>query len=129
MIFDRVLAAARDQNDVRDAGGHGLFDAILNDRLVDERQHFLRLRFGRGKEACSKARRRKHGFSNGCAHERHRSRGISKSHIESMVEVSCLIQSLSVTMWTKYAQVCAIAALMWTKRSRISRRLKSCAAA
>ena len=46
MVLDRVLAAARDQDDVVDAGGDGLFDAVLNDGLVDERQHLLGLRLG-----------------------------------------------------------------------------------
>ena len=46
MILDGVLAAPGDQNDVVDARGDGLFDAVLNDRLVDERQHFFGLRFG-----------------------------------------------------------------------------------
>ena len=46
MVLDRVLAAAGDQDDVVDAGGDGLFDAVLNDRLVDERQHLLGLRLG-----------------------------------------------------------------------------------
>ena len=46
MVLDRVLAAARDQDDVVDAGGDGLFDAVLDDRLVDERQHLLGLRLG-----------------------------------------------------------------------------------
>ena len=46
MVFDRVLAAARDQNDVVDAGGDSLFHAVLNDRFVDEWQHLLGLRLG-----------------------------------------------------------------------------------
>ena len=50
VIFDGVLAAAGDQDDVGDAGRDGLFDAVLNGRLVDERQHFLGLRLGGGKE-------------------------------------------------------------------------------
>ena len=33
------------------AGRDGLFDAVLDDRLVDERKHFFWLRLGRGKES------------------------------------------------------------------------------
>ena len=46
MIFDGVLAAAGDEDDVLDAGRDGLLDAVLDDRLVDERQHLLGLRLG-----------------------------------------------------------------------------------
>ena len=38
-----------------DAGGDRFLDAVLNDRLVDERQHFFRLRFGGGKKARAQA--------------------------------------------------------------------------
>ena len=55
VIFDRVLAAAGDQDDVVDARRHRFLDAVLNDRLVDERQHFLGLRLGGGKEAGAEA--------------------------------------------------------------------------
>ena len=48
MIFDRVLATTGHQNDVGDAGCDRFFDAVLNDRLVDQRQHLFRLCFRRG---------------------------------------------------------------------------------
>ena len=63
VIFDRVLAAAGDQDDVVDAGRDGFLDAVLNDRLVDERQHLFGLRFGRGKEAGAEAGGGKHGLA------------------------------------------------------------------
>ena len=50
VVLDRVLAAAGDQDDVVDAGGDRLLDAVLDDRLVDERQHFLGLRLGSGQK-------------------------------------------------------------------------------
>ena len=37
VILDRVLAASRDEQDVVHAGRDRLFDAVLNDRLVNER--------------------------------------------------------------------------------------------
>ena len=55
VILDRVLAAAGDEDDVVDAGRDRLLDAVLDDRLVDERQHFLRLRLGGGQEAGAEA--------------------------------------------------------------------------
>ena len=64
VVLDRVLAAAGDEDDVVDARGDRLFDAVLDDRLVDERQHFLRLGLGRGEEPGAEAGGRKHGFAN-----------------------------------------------------------------
>src|SRR5207244_5481868 len=43
MVLDRVLAAAGHYYDVRHPGLHGLLDAILNDGLVHQNQHFLSL--------------------------------------------------------------------------------------
>src|SRR5207244_1339168 len=51
MIFDRVLAAAGHQDDVGDAGRDRFLDTVLDDRLVDKRQHFLRLGLGSRQEA------------------------------------------------------------------------------
>ena len=63
VILDRVLAAAGDEDDVVDAGRDRFLDAVLDDRLVDERQHFLRLRLGRGKEARAEAGGGEDGFA------------------------------------------------------------------
>ena len=68
MIFDRVFAAARDDDDVLDAGGGGFFDAVLDDRLVDERQHLLWLRFGCRQKPRAEAGGGKHGLSYGRCH-------------------------------------------------------------
>jgi hypothetical protein len=65
MVFNRVLAAARDQDDVVDTGGHGLLDTVLNDWFVDERQHLFGLRLRRREEAGSKAGYRENRFANG----------------------------------------------------------------
>jgi len=51
VIFDGTFAAAGDDNDVLDAGGHALFRDILDLRLINDGQHFLGLRFGGGEES------------------------------------------------------------------------------
>ena len=68
VILDRVLAAAGDEDDVRDAGLHRFFDAVLNGRLVDERQHLLGLRLGGGQKAGAEAGGGEDGLTNPDAH-------------------------------------------------------------
>ena len=70
VILDGVLAAAGDEDDVVDAGRDRFFDAVLDDRLVDERQHFLRLRLGGGKEAGAEAGGGEDGFADGASRDR-----------------------------------------------------------
>ncbi len=41
VVFQGALVAARDHEDVAEARGHGLFDHVLDRRLVDDRQHLL----------------------------------------------------------------------------------------
>ena len=65
VILDRVLAAAGDEDDVVDAGRDRFFDAVLDDRLVDERQHLFRLRFGGREEARAEAGGGEDGFADG----------------------------------------------------------------
>src|SRR5205823_4936606 len=65
VILDGVLSAARDEDDVRDARADGFFNAVLDDRLVDERQHFLRLRFGGREESGAEAGGGEHGLADG----------------------------------------------------------------
>jgi len=48
VVFNRLLAAAGDDDDLVAARGQRFFDAVLNDGLVNERQHFLGLGFGGG---------------------------------------------------------------------------------
>ena len=85
MILDRVFAPAGDQDDVVDAGRCGLFDAILNDRLVDEREHFFGLGLRGGKKARPKAGRGKHGllherFHNPASYQTGRVSSLSEAH-------------------------------------------------
>ena len=51
MLLDGPLGARNDDQDVRDAGGGGFFDDVLNDRLVHQREHLFGHRFGDGEEA------------------------------------------------------------------------------
>jgi len=48
MILDDALVASRDENEVLDAGLAGLIDHVLDQRTIDDWQHFLRHRFGGG---------------------------------------------------------------------------------
>ena len=56
VILDGPLLAARDDDDLLDAGSDGLLDRVLDDGLVDERQHLLGLCLRGGQEACPPAR-------------------------------------------------------------------------
>ena len=60
MVLDRALVAAGDEDHVGDAGGRRLLDRVLDQRLVDDRQHLLRARLGRRQEARAEAGDRKH---------------------------------------------------------------------
>ena len=64
MILDDALVAAGDENEVLDAGLAGLVDDVLDQRPVDDRQHLLGHRLGRGQEAGAKAGNREDGFAN-----------------------------------------------------------------
>jgi hypothetical protein len=63
MVFNGVLAAAGDQNDVVGPRGARFFDAVLDDRLVDQRQHLFRLSLGCRQEPGAESRGGKHGFA------------------------------------------------------------------
>ena len=63
MVFDGLLAASGDDEDLVATGGHGLFDAVLNDGLVDQREHFFGLGFGGGQEARAEAGGGEYGFA------------------------------------------------------------------
>ncbi len=63
VIFDGTFAAAGDDNDVLDAGGHALFRDVLDLRLINDGQHFLGLRFGGGEESSAQTGGRQNCFS------------------------------------------------------------------
>ncbi|MGY3461976.1 hypothetical protein ACVWW5_007426 [Bradyrhizobium sp. LM3.4] len=63
MIFDDTFVAAGDEDEVLDAGFPGLVIDILDQRLVDDRQHFLRHRLGGGQDAGAEAGNGKYGFA------------------------------------------------------------------
>ena len=69
MILDRALRAARDKKELLDARRLGLFDRIMDQRLVDDRQHFLRHRLGRRKKPGAEPGDRENGFADGFVHE------------------------------------------------------------
>ncbi len=65
MVLDDVLAAAGDEDELLDPGFPGFLDGILDDRLVDDRQHLLGHGLGGGQKAGAHAGDRKDGFANG----------------------------------------------------------------
>ena len=63
MILDHALVAAGDEDEMLDARLLGLVDDILDQRLVDDGQHFLRHRLGGGQEAGAETGDREDGFA------------------------------------------------------------------
>ena len=63
MILDHALVAAGDEDEMLDAGLLGLVDHVLDQRLVDDGQHFLRHRLGGGQDAGAEAGDREDGFA------------------------------------------------------------------
>ena len=63
VVLDRVLALAGHDDDRGEARRHGLLDHVLDDRLVDERQHLLGLRLRGRQEAGAEPGGRKHGLA------------------------------------------------------------------
>ena len=55
VVFDGVLAAPRHDHDPLDAGVARFLDDVLDERPVDERQHFLGLRLGGGQKPRAQA--------------------------------------------------------------------------
>lgn len=64
MIFDDVFVAAGDEDEVLDAGFPRLVIDVLDQRLVDDGQHFLRHRLGGGQDAGAEAGDGEYGFAN-----------------------------------------------------------------
>ena len=63
MVLDDALVAAGDEDEMLDAGLARLVDHVLDQRPVDDRQHFLRHGLGGGQEAGSEAGDGKDGFA------------------------------------------------------------------
>ena len=63
VVLDGPLLARGDDDHLLDAGRDGLLDGVLDDRLVDERQHLLGLSLGGRQEASAPAGCREDGFS------------------------------------------------------------------
>jgi hypothetical protein len=71
MVLDRALVSPGDEDHVGNACCGRLFDGILDQRLVDDRQHLLGARLGGRQEAAAQPRDGQYGF--GDFSERHRS--------------------------------------------------------
>jgi hypothetical protein len=63
VILDRALVGRGDDDDLLDPGSDRFLDAVLDDRLVDQRQHLLGLRLGRGQETGAPAGGREDSFA------------------------------------------------------------------
>ncbi len=68
MILDHALVAARDEDEVLDAGFHRLIHHMLNQRPVDHRQHLLGHRLGRRQEAGAEPCHGEHGLADASSH-------------------------------------------------------------
>ena len=68
MVLDHALVAAGDEDELLDARRARLVDDVLQDRPIDDGQHLLGDRLGRGQEARAEARDRQHRFANGSFH-------------------------------------------------------------
>jgi hypothetical protein len=68
VVLECVLVAAGDHQDVGEPRIDRLLDHVLDGRLVDDGEHLLRHRLGRGEESCSQPCRRDHCFRNLEAH-------------------------------------------------------------
>ncbi len=67
MIFDRILAPACHENNTFDPRSDAFLHRVLNQRLIDNRKHFLRLRLRGGQKSrakpCYRQNRFAHAFS------------------------------------------------------------------
>src|SRR5262249_39694373 len=69
MIFDDRLVAACDEYKMLDPGLARFLDNMLEDRTIDNSQHFLGNRFGRREKSCSQSGDRKNGLANSSGHQ------------------------------------------------------------
>src|SRR5260370_40599030 len=63
MVFDGIFSFAGNDDDVLDSGGDALFGDVLNLRLVDDGEHFFRLRLGGGEGRRAESRGRGAGVA------------------------------------------------------------------
>jgi len=63
MILERTLAASGHEDDLLDPRLERFLDGILDQRLVDDGEHFLRHGFGGRKEARTQSGNWKHGLA------------------------------------------------------------------
>ncbi len=64
VVFDSSLRTARNEDQPGHSSLDRLLDGVLDERLVDDREHLLGTGLRRGKETCAAARDREHGGSN-----------------------------------------------------------------
>ena len=62
MILNRAFVSAGHKDKLLDAGGSGLLNRILDQRLVDDWQHFLGHGLGSRQKTGAKTANRKNGF-------------------------------------------------------------------
>ena len=68
MVLDGALVAARHEDEMLDAGFPRLVDHMLDERPVDDGQHLLGNRLGRGQKAGAEPCHREHGLTNASSH-------------------------------------------------------------
>jgi hypothetical protein len=68
VIFNRALGRARDEDQLGCTGLDCFFDCVLDQRLVDDRQHLLRACLGRRQKTRASARNGKYGGSDFLGH-------------------------------------------------------------
>src|SRR5262249_27199258 len=69
MIIDRALPPAGNKEELLDPGCLRLLDRIMDERLVNDRQHFLWHRLGRGQETRSQPGYREDSFADRSVHK------------------------------------------------------------
>lgn len=70
VIFDRTFSSSGNDDDVFDAGCDGLLHDVLNQRLVDQREHLFGRGFGSGEKACAQSSSGNNGLTYIHAHHR-----------------------------------------------------------
>ncbi len=63
MVLDRALAAPGDEDHLLDAGLQRLVDGILDERAINDGQHFLGKGLGSGQESRTQTTDGKHGLA------------------------------------------------------------------